>query len=100
MSYSEFHDELRSVAADLLAKETDWPLLIQAGWVGLDVPDESGGAGATFAEVAIICEELGRAAAATAYLGGAVLATGALLAVPPTGLLSGVVDGTTRVVAG
>ena len=97
MSYSEFHDELRSVAADLLAKETDWPLLIQAGWVGLDVPDESGGAGATFAEVAIICEELGRAAAATAYLGGAVLATGALLAVPPTGLLSGVVDGTTRV---
>jgi alkylation response protein AidB-like acyl-CoA dehydrogenase len=80
MSFTELHDELRSVAQDLLAKDTDWPLLVQAGWVGVDAPDEFGGSGATFAEVAVICEEIGRAAASTAYLGGAVLGIGALLA--------------------
>lgn len=84
MNFSEIHDELRSVAADLLAKDTvDWPLLVQAGWVGLDAPEALGGAGATFAEVAVICEEIGRAAAATAYFGGAVLAIGALTALQP-----------------
>ncbi|MUL85682.1 MULTISPECIES: acyl-CoA dehydrogenase family protein [unclassified Mycolicibacterium] len=80
--FAEIHDELRSVAADLLAKDTiEWPLLVSAGWIGLDAPEEAGGAGATFAEVAVICEELGRAAANTGYLGGAVLAIGALGAV-------------------
>ncbi|NKZ12458.1 acyl-CoA/acyl-ACP dehydrogenase [Mycolicibacterium septicum DSM 44393] len=99
--FSELHDELRSVAADLLAKDTiDWPLLISAGWVGLDASEEAGGAGATFAEVAVICEELGRAAAATGYLGGAVLAIGALNALQPNesrdALLQAVVAGNTR----
>ncbi len=101
--FSELHDELRSVAADLLAKDTiDWPLLVSAGWVGLDAPEDAGGAGATFAEVAVICEELGRAAAATGYLGGAVLAIGALNAVQPNesrdALLKAVVSGSIRTV--
>ncbi|OCB51867.1 acyl-CoA dehydrogenase [Mycobacterium vulneris] len=99
--FSELHDELRSVAADLLAKDTvDWPLLVSAGWVGLDAPEAVGGAGATFAEVAVICEELGRAAAATGYLGGAVLTIGALNAVQSNdsrdALLQSVVAGTIR----
>ena len=47
----------------------DWPVLAEAGWVGLEVPERLGGAGATFAEVAVICEELGRAASASSYLG-------------------------------
>lgn len=83
--FAEFHDELRSVAADMLAKGSvvDWPEIVAAGWSGLEVSDELGGAGATFAEVALICEELGRAAAATSHLGGAVLAVGALKAVQP-----------------
>ncbi|MDH6198456.1 alkylation response protein AidB-like acyl-CoA dehydrogenase [Mycobacterium frederiksbergense] len=106
MSFAEIHDELRSVAADLLAKAADngavdWSLLIQAGWVGLEAPEEVGGAGAGFAEVAVICEELGRAAASTAYLGGAVLAIGALCALATNAsrdaLLQPVVAGTTRV---
>ncbi|MFN3008139.1 acyl-CoA dehydrogenase family protein [Mycolicibacterium wolinskyi] len=102
MNFSELHDEMRSVAADLLAKDTvDWPLLIQAGWVGLDVPDHLGGAGATFAEVAVICEEIGRAAAKTAYLGGAVLGIGALLGLEPNEfrdeLLAEAVEGRQRV---
>lgn len=99
--FSELHDELRSVAADLLAKDTiDWPLLVSAGWIGLDATEEAGGAGATFAEVAVICEELGRAAAATGYLGGAVLAIGALNAMQSSesrdALLQAVVAGDVR----
>ncbi|MGV0745192.1 acyl-CoA dehydrogenase family protein [Mycolicibacterium sp. XJ870] len=102
MNFSDIHDELRSVAVDLLAKDTlDWPLLVQAGWIGLDVPEALGGAGATFAEVAVICEELGRAAAATGYFGGAVLGIGALRALRPSGsrdaLLADTVVGQTRI---
>ena len=84
--FDEFHDELRSVAGDLLAKDrtVEWPVLVDAGWVGLEVPDEFGGAGATFAEVAVICEEMGRAASANNYLGSAVLAVGALKALQPS----------------
>ena len=99
--FAAIHDELRSVAAGLLAKDTiDWPLLVSAGWIGLDAPEVAGGAGATFAEVAVICEELGRAAAATGYLGGAVLAIGALNALHPNesrdALLKAVVSGSIR----
>src|SRR6476661_5305811 len=78
--FEEFHAELRSVAGDLLAKDraVEWQALVDAGWVGLEVPDEFGGAGATFAEVAVICEEMGRAASRASYLGSAVLAVGTL----------------------
>ncbi|MFY9919407.1 MAG: acyl-CoA dehydrogenase family protein, partial [Mycobacterium sp.] len=84
--FEEFHAELRSVAGDLLAKDhaIDWPALVEAGWVGLEVPEEFGGAGATFAEVAVICEEMGRAASANSYLGGAVLAVSTLNALQPS----------------
>ena len=78
--FDEFHAELRSVASDLLAKDrsVDWALLGDAGWTGLEVEEDLGGAGATFREVAIICEEIGRAASTNSYLGGAVLGIGLL----------------------
>lgn len=101
--FHEFHEELRSVAGDLLAKDrnVDWPTLVDAGWVGLEVPEQFGGAGVTFAEVAVICEEMGRAASANSYLGSAVLAIGALKALQPSdtrdGLLADVASGTVRV---
>src|SRR6187549_3443714 len=84
--FDEFHAELRSVAGDLLAKDrsVDWSTLVDAGWVGLEVPEQFGGAGATFAEVAVICEEIGRAASANHYLGSAVLAIGTLNALQPS----------------
>lgn len=84
--FEEFHAELRSVAGDLLAKDRaiDWQALVNAGWVGLEVPERFGGAGATFAEVAVICEEIGRAASANSYLGSAVLAVSALNALQPS----------------
>jgi alkylation response protein AidB-like acyl-CoA dehydrogenase len=100
--FAEFHDELRSVAGDLLAKDraVEWPSLVDAGWVGLEVPEEFGGAGATFAEVAVICEEMGRAASANSYLGSAVLAVGTLKALQPSDtrdlLLTDVASGAVR----
>lgn len=107
--FAEIHDELRSVAGDVLSKssaagehgrEVEWSVLAHAGWCGLEVPDELGGAGATFAEVAIILEEIGRAAALTSYLGGVVLAVGALNALQPSAmrdqLLSGTGEGSAR----
>lgn len=103
--YPELHDELRSVARDLLGKDTakqgvDWPLLEQAGWIGLEAPEAQGGAGASLAETAVVLDEIGRAAAPTAYLGSAVLAVGVLNAVEPTGerdtLLARLVGAKTR----
>jgi len=107
--FTEFHDELRSIAGDLLVKRTrgaqtgedaSWPALVDAGWVGLEVPEEFGGAGATFAETAVICEEIGRAAAATSYLGSAVLTVATLNALEPSDtrdrLLAEVAGGQTR----
>ncbi len=100
--FEEFHDELKSVAGDLLAKDraVEWSVLAEAGWLGLEVPDDLGGAGATFAEVAVVCEEIGRAASANSYLGSAVLAAGVLKALQPSAsrdaLLTDVASGSTR----
>jgi alkylation response protein AidB-like acyl-CoA dehydrogenase len=105
--FAEFHDELRTVARDLLAPTSplvsggepvvaDWRRLAEAGWTGLEVPEDLGGAGASFAEVAVVLEELGRAATAGPFL-GAVLAVGALGLVGPSpgrdALLAGIATG-------
>lgn len=89
MHFAEFHDDLRSVAGDVLAKEhdIDWPVLVDAGWTGLEVPDDLGGAGATFAETAVILDQIGRAASANSYLGGAALAVGVLNHVDRSGVV-------------
>ncbi|SQE00328.1 Acyl-CoA dehydrogenase domain protein [Parafrankia sp. Ea1.12] len=91
----ELHRELRDVARDMLRKTTgrtgddeapvpvDWSLLAGSGWLGLEVPEELDGAGATFAEVAVVLHEIGRAAASSGYLGSAVLGVGALRLLEP-----------------
>src|SRR5690242_6713839 len=101
--FAELHDELRSIAAEMLAKEEHgpaWPLLAQAGWTGLEIPGHLDGAEATFRETAVILTEIGRAAAPTAYLGG-TLAVGALLGAHSGAcrdeLLSGIAAGTVTV---
>lgn len=106
------HDELRKVARDLLAAPgsageggepaaVDWSLLAELGWLGLEVPEALGGSGATFAEVAVVAEELGRAACSAPWLGSVVLGVGALVAVEPgpgrDELLSGIAAGEARV---
>jgi alkylation response protein AidB-like acyl-CoA dehydrogenase len=86
---ARIRDELRVVARDLLAKagraaSLDWQLLADAGWLGLEVPDALDGAGASFAEVAVVVEELGRAASRSPYLGGIVLGVGTLGMLEPS----------------
>jgi alkylation response protein AidB-like acyl-CoA dehydrogenase len=82
---AEIREELRAVARDLLGQagvgaKPDWGQLAASGWLGLEVPAEFDGGDATFAGVAVIAEELGRAPANTPYLGAIVLGAGALLA--------------------
>jgi alkylation response protein AidB-like acyl-CoA dehydrogenase len=82
-------EELRAVARDLLAKArptaaVDWALLASSGWLGLEVPAVLNGADATFAEVAVIAQELGRAAARGPYLGAIVLGVGVLRELLPS----------------
>ncbi len=88
MEFVELHDELRSVARDVLA-ERDAARLAPAGlaglgWLGMEIPDESGGAGASFAETAIVLEEFGRAAAGGYF--------GAALGAGTCGLLAGTAE--------
>jgi alkylation response protein AidB-like acyl-CoA dehydrogenase len=90
---AELRAELRTVARDLLAAlpahdaasdNAGWASLAEAGWLGLEVPEPLDGAGVGFAETAVVCQELGRAAALAPYLGTAVLGAGALLALAPS----------------
>ncbi len=88
--FGAVHDELRGVARMMLAnhsplttagrsfKPLDWQLLASSGWLGLEVPAAQGGAGAGFAELAVLLTEFGRVAAAAPYLGSVVLGTAAL----------------------
>jgi alkylation response protein AidB-like acyl-CoA dehydrogenase len=57
----------------------------QLGLLGLAVPEEYGGAGFSFAEQAIVLEELGAALYGGPYLASGVLAATALLASPDEG---------------
>jgi alkylation response protein AidB-like acyl-CoA dehydrogenase len=85
VDFGDVRDELRAVARDVLGKPSapDWQQLARAGWLGLETSESFGGAGATFAEVAVILEEMGRAATPSPYLGTVVLGVGALNLVQP-----------------
>ncbi|MFC8043856.1 acyl-CoA dehydrogenase family protein [Nocardia sp. NPDC057353] len=82
-AFAEFHDELRSVARQLLAEDgaVPWDTVARAGWPGLAVPEEFDGAGAGVAEAAVLLTEVGRAAARTALPSVLALSVPALLAV-------------------
>ncbi|QJY47118.1 acyl-CoA dehydrogenase family protein [Pseudonocardia broussonetiae] len=90
-------EDLREVVRDFLARHGDTETVFRGigsgGWdreawrrfagelgvVGLDVPEERGGAGATFREVAIVAEELGRSLVRLPWFSTAVLGIGVLL---------------------
>ncbi|MEZ0066255.1 alkylation response protein AidB-like acyl-CoA dehydrogenase [Streptacidiphilus sp. MAP12-20] len=99
LGYTEVEEELRAnvrallaarapinavLARTELAQTTDtelWRALAdELGVTGLAVPEELGGAGASWRETAVVLEELGRAVAPVPYFGSCVLATAALLA--------------------
>jgi alkylation response protein AidB-like acyl-CoA dehydrogenase len=113
--YSEVEEHLRASVRSLLAdhsppsqvlKRTETPdtydtglwrtLAVDMGLAGLIVPERLGGAGASYREAAVVCEEIGRAVAPVPFLGSAVMATSALLAsrTPETdGLLTALATG-------
>lgn len=80
---SEIRAELCAVARELLGKSRNpsWLAMTAARWTGLEISESLDGAGVSFAETAVIYEELGRAAARSSFLGAAVLGAGTLLAV-------------------
>jgi alkylation response protein AidB-like acyl-CoA dehydrogenase len=101
--YGEVEEDLRATVRGLLRDRLDPAAQIRAldaeaphdrplwddlarslGLAGLLVPEERGGAGASAREAAVVLEELGRAVAAVPFLTSAVVATTALLAVPPS----------------
>jgi alkylation response protein AidB-like acyl-CoA dehydrogenase len=110
--YSDIEEELRSSVRAMLADRSPvaavlercegpepydlklWRgLAAELGCAGLAVPEAYGGAGASFREVAVVLEELGRAVAPVPYFGSAVLATSILLACGETDLLAELAGG-------
>jgi alkylation response protein AidB-like acyl-CoA dehydrogenase len=110
--YSDVEDELRRSVRSVLRDRAPWTEVLAGtekdeawdaglwrtvaadlGCAGLAVPEELGGAGASFREAAVVLEELGRAVAPVPYLGSAVLATAALLECGETELLTRLAEG-------
>ncbi|PSR64807.1 acyl-CoA dehydrogenase [Nocardia nova] len=86
--FAELHDDLRAVARRVLGatapgEPQDWTPIAASGWPGLEVAAEFDGAAATFAEVAVVLREMGRALTRSPYASMAVLALPALAAVAP-----------------
>jgi alkylation response protein AidB-like acyl-CoA dehydrogenase len=93
----ELHEDLRRVAREVLEAERPawrgspseadraaaWRRYAELGWLGLEVPERLGGSGATFAEVAVVLEEMGRVLNAAPYL-GSVLGVGLLNRLEPS----------------
>ncbi|ROO85916.1 alkylation response protein AidB-like acyl-CoA dehydrogenase [Actinocorallia herbida] len=97
--HAELHAELRAVVRDLLAKTgpdaaPDWRTLARSGWLGLEAPEELDGAGASFAETAVVLHEFGRAAARGPYPAVAALALGALTLLEPSPGRDGLIEAT------
>lgn len=110
--YSEIEDDLRASVRALLEKQSPWDAVLArtetdetvdgelwarlAGDVGcaaLAVPEDAGGAGATWREAAVVAEELGRAVAPVPFLGSAGVAAALLLAVGEKEILPQVAAG-------
>jgi alkylation response protein AidB-like acyl-CoA dehydrogenase len=105
--YSDVEDDLRASLRALLDDRCQWPAVLERtesgqtydtglwhtiaaglGCAGLVVPEDHGGAGASYREAAVAAEELGRAVAPVPFLGSAVMATAALLSAGDDALLA------------
>ncbi|MDN2501423.1 acyl-CoA dehydrogenase, partial [Nocardia nova] len=70
--FAELHDDLRAVARRVLGatapgEPQDWTPIAASGWPGLEVAAEFDGGAATFAEVAVVLREMGRALTRSPY---------------------------------
>ena len=93
----EERDELRTTARGVLGRGSSseqvrraitsdaghdaelWSQMVELGWTTIHIPEEHGGAGCGYVELAVVVHELGRALTPSPFLASAVLATGALL---------------------
>ncbi len=110
--YSEVETELSSTIRGMLGTHATWQsvlerteaadttdralwkrIAVDQGLAGLAVPEGLGGAGASWREVAVVLEELGRATAQVPYLGSAVTATSLLLELGEKDLLGQLASG-------
>ena len=88
-----------SVAREYLEAPTDslplvWKDLVELGWLGLAVSEDRGGSGFGLAELAVVCEELGRGCVPGPFLPTVVAAVAIeRWAVDPS-LVEPLVDGT------
>ncbi|MDN5751439.1 MAG: acyl-CoA dehydrogenase family protein, partial [Pseudonocardia sp.] len=92
--YTEIEDDLRATVRSLLYKRSPWDAVLartestdttdrdlwstlagEVGCAALAVPEDLGGAGASWREAAVVAEELGRAVAPVPFLGSAGVAT-------------------------
>ena len=112
--YTDVDEQLRASVRDLLAARAPWtdvlsraesgepydPALWPAlardlGVAGLAVAEAAGGHGATWREVAVVAEELGRSVAGTPFLGSTVLATAVATRADDSDLLARLAAGST-----
>ncbi|MEU8804249.1 acyl-CoA dehydrogenase family protein [Spirillospora sp. NPDC048819] len=110
--YSEIENDLRASVREVLDDKAPWTSVLagtekdepydaalwqavaaQLGCAGLPVPEDLGGAGATWRETAVVMEELGRYAAPVPFLSASVIATAALMAAGERDLLAGLASG-------
>jgi alkylation response protein AidB-like acyl-CoA dehydrogenase len=115
--YGEVEDDLRASVRSLVTARSPWTAVLarteadervdvdlwrrltaEIGVAGLAVPEERGGAGATWREVAVVAEELGRAVAAVPFLGTAVTSAALLGRIDDDGLLAALAEGRETVV--
>ncbi|WP_063001580.1 acyl-CoA dehydrogenase family protein [Nocardia mikamii] len=112
--YTEVEDELRASVRALMDKRSPWAAVLartesadttdrqlwdslagEIGCAALAVPEETGGAGASWRESAVVAEELGRAVAPVPFLGSAGIAVALLQALDERDLLAKVAGGAT-----
>lgn len=72
-----------------------WPTAVEAGWPGMLIPEDAGGAGLAPFDAMLVAEEIGRALAGVPFLG--VLPATILLAAGGDDRLAAVAGGQTRV---
>lgn len=117
-TFTEEQQELKTAAAKFLEEksgsetvrelmesdqgfdEAIWKQMAELGWLGLALPEEYGGVGLGFAELAILMEEMGKHLLPAPYLSSAVLAARTILHAgsdgQKTSMLPGIADGTVR----
>lgn len=117
-TFTEEQQELKSAAAKFLEEksssetvrelmesdqgfdEATWKQMAELGWLGLALPEDYGGVGLGFAELAILLEEMGKHLLPAPYFSSAVLAARTILHAGSeqqrASMLPGIAEGTVR----